>query len=81
MEKVMRKGEIACYKQFLLVSQCFYPIWHLFLILNALSIVVCNCFNLDQSTILSSGNRLTLSQTTNIRLFQTERVCRRQFQS
>ena len=30
------------------------------------------CFNLDQSKILSSDNELTLSQTTNFRLFQTE---------
>ena len=33
------------------------------------------CFNLDQSKILS-GNGLT--QTSNFRLFQSERVCRRQ---
>ena len=39
-----------------------------------------NSFNLDQSKILLSGNGLTLSQTTNYRLYQTERVCRRQFQ-
>ena len=30
--------------------------------------------------IMSEGVVLTLSQTTNFRLFQTERVCRRQFQ-
>ena len=34
---IVRKGEIACNKQFLLFSQCFfYPIWHLFFILNTL---------------------------------------------
>ena len=45
------------------------------------------CFNLDQSKILLSGNELmnlydalTHYQTTNFRFFQTERVCRRQFQ-
>ena len=38
------------------------------------------CFNLDQSKILLSGNELTHYQTTNFRLFQTERVCRPQFQ-
>ena len=48
------------------------------------------CFNLDQSKILSSGNglkarivcskELTHYQMTNYRLFQTERVCRQQFQ-
>ena len=47
----MRKGEIACYKQFLLFSQCF-PQLHI----------------------------LTHYQTTNFRFFQTDRVCRRQFQ-
>ena len=25
MENIVRKGEIACYKQFLLFSQCFLP--------------------------------------------------------
>ena len=28
----------------------------------------------------NANDKLTLSQTTNFRLFQTERVCRRQFQ-
>ena len=52
------------------------------------------CFNLDQSKMLSSGNELsnclkpnlhmagyglTISKTTNFRLFQTEKVCRQQF--
>ena len=35
---------------------------------------------LDQSKISIFVNELTLSQTTNFTLFQTERVCRRQFQ-
>ena len=38
------------------------------------------CFNLDQSKISSSDNWLTLSQTTNFRLYQTQRVCRWWFQ-
>ena len=47
------------------------------------------CFNLDQYNILLSGNGLkvqigweglTRYQVTNFRLFQTERVCRQQFQ-
>ena len=38
------------------------------------------CFNLDQSKNLSFGKELTHYQTTNFRLFQTQRVCRRQFQ-
>ena len=36
--------------------------------------------DLNQDLLLDSNNHLTLSQTTNFRLFQTERVCRRQFQ-
>ena len=28
-ENIVRKGEIACYKQFLLFSQCF-PLLHIF---------------------------------------------------
>ena len=38
MEKIVRKGEIACYKQFLILTSnfsfshnVFYPVWHLFL--------------------------------------------------
>ena len=31
VENIVRKGEIACNKQFLLFSQCFLPCaWHLF---------------------------------------------------
>ena len=58
MENTVRKGEIACNKQFLLVS-VFLPYMTLTLnfkcILKMLSAI---CFNLDQSKILSSGNGL-----------------------
>ena len=63
----MRKGEIACCKQFLLFSQCFLPYMALifsfqmhFKMLSAI------CFSLDQSKILSSGNglKLTMMQCT-----------------
>ena len=50
----MRKGEIACNKQFLLFSQCFLPymaIFH-FKMLSAI------CLDLDQSKILLSGKCL-----------------------
>ena len=70
----MRKGEIACNKQFLLFSQCFLPYMVFIFHLNALKNVVCNLFQ------FGPGNGLTLSQTTNFWLFQIERVCRRQFQ-
>ena len=54
----MRKGEIACIKQFLLFSQCFPQLYNLSLV--------------RQSAALC-GNGLTVSNTTNFRLFQTER--------
>ena len=36
VENIVRKGEIACNKQFLLFSQCFLPYMVLIFILNAL---------------------------------------------
>ena len=39
-----------------------------------------NALNLNQSQNLLFGKELTLSKTTNFRLFQTKRVCRWQFQ-
>ena len=35
VENIVRKGETAYNKQFLLFPQSFYPIWYLFFILNA----------------------------------------------
>ena len=49
-------------------------------ILAMLNLSSANAFNLVTSEILSFGKGLTLSKTTNFRLFQTERVCRLQFQ-
>ena len=59
VENIVRKGEIACNKQFLLFSQCFLP--HMALIFHfkthfKMSCTI--CFNLDQSKILWSGNGL-----------------------
>ena len=57
VENIVRKGKIACNKQFLLFSQCFLPymvlIFHFKFTIKMLSAI---CFNLDQSKILSSGN-------------------------
>ena len=39
-----------------------------------------NALNLDLSKVLLFGKELTQHQMTNFKLFQTERVCRRQFQ-
>ena len=75
-----RKGEIACNKQFpfLTVLSTLYGTYFSFQMHFKTSPT--NCFNLDQSIILSFGNGLRISQTTNFRFFQTERVCRQQFQ-
>ena len=58
----MRKGEIACDKQFLLFSQYFLP--YIVLIFHFKCTLKCRmssamCFDLDQSKILLSGNGLT----------------------
>ena len=55
MENIVRKGEIACNKQFLLFSQCFLP--HMALIFHFKYTSI--CFNLEQFKIFSSGNGLT----------------------
>ena len=55
MENIVRKGEIACKKQFLLFLQCFVPymtlIFHFKMLFKMLSAI---CF--EPSKILSSGN-------------------------
>ena len=56
----MRKGEIACNKQFLLFSQSFLP--YVAFIFHFKSTLKCHLqffFNLDQSEILSPGKELT----------------------
>ena len=59
----MRKGEIACHKQFLLFSQRFLPymaiIFHFKCTLKCRLQFVSIYFNLAQSKILSSGNGLS----------------------
>ena len=52
-----------------------------FCFLNYIYFVFCKCFWLGAvQTFVVWQKELTLSQTTNFRLFQTGRVCRRQFQ-
>ena len=59
----MRKGEIACNKQFLLFSQCFLPLHGTyFSFLCSLKMLSATCFNLDKFKILSSGNGLNPSR-------------------
>ena len=63
VENIVKKGEIACNKQFLLFSQCLLP--HMVLICHfKCTLKPAICFKLDWSNILSSGNGLTLNQTT-----------------
>ena len=62
----MRKGEIACYKQFLLFSKCF-PQLHIFNVskwgISSLMHFQMSAVSssLDQSAILSSGNGLKMT--------------------
>ena len=57
MENIVRKGEIACNKQFLLFSRCFLPYMTLIFHFNSTS--KCGLqfvdWNLDQSKMLLSG--------------------------
>ena len=55
----MRKGEIACNKQFLLFSQGFLPYIALFSLIYNFKMSSAICCNLDQSKILLSGNGST----------------------
>ena len=59
----MRKGEIACNKQFLLFSQCFQPYMALIFHFKYFKMLSAIFFDLYQSKILSSGYGLTPSQT------------------
>ena len=59
VENIVRKGEIACNKQFLLFSQHFIP--NTVLIFHFKCTLKCRLrfvLNLDQPKILSSGNGL-----------------------
>ena len=60
MENIVREGELACNKQFLLFSQFFLSDMH-FKMLSAI------CINYDQSKILLSGNGLKVAPTVKYR--------------
>ena len=56
-QNTVGKGEIAHNEQFLLFPQCFSTRLDNFLPFSSnLKLSSANCFNLDQSKILSSGN-------------------------
>ena len=64
----------GCFRQLLFFL--FYPSENKFQYLSDNYLWPVNTLNLDKPKMLSLGKVLTLSQTTNSRLFQTERVCR-----
>ena len=71
----MRKGEIACYKQFLLFSQCFLS----FMALNfhlecTLKFCLQYVSNLDKSKILSCSNRLMVLPKQDPKMTKTDNV-------
>ena len=55
MENIVRKGEIACKKQFLLFSQCFLPNMALIFYFKCTLKMSAICFNSDQFEILVMG--------------------------
>ena len=84
VENTMGKGEHAGYQHFLLFQQCFFK--NLLLLGQLNSRIVFKglkyIFEAAETYMSNSLTKegLTRYQTTNFRLFQTERVCRRQFQ-
>ena len=83
VENIVGKGEIACYKQFLLFPQCFRKT---FPPLQYMTSENQGLFGkgLSDRALFVTYDLLDSNQfnplTTNFRLFQTQRVCRRQFQ-
>ena len=82
-ENIEGKGENAGNQHFLLFAfpTMFptHPITNLYFSIT-FNLSSANAFNLDQSKILLFGTELTLFQMGNFRLFETERLCRQQFQ-
>ena len=88
-ENIVGIQENAVNQHFLLFPQCFLSIpnrisvfkLHLFCCLQMLSIwTSLKIWRLVQVNPFIRWQILTFSQTTNYRLFQTEKLCRRQFQ-
>ena len=79
-KSIVGKGENAGKQHFLLFPQCFLSVPKQCLILK--SHLICSLQSLSNWTSLKFFawlRVLTISQTTNFRLFQSEGVCRRQF--
>ena len=75
-----KKEKLLVTSNFSFSHSVFYTFWELSDIFIKFKIVVCKLFQFRRARNLSFGKRLTLSKTINVRLFQTERLCRRQFQ-
>ena len=91
IENTVRKGEIADNEQFLLFPEFFQKVYIANVKTRACLGKCRRCIYTMSHVVEKEAcsqcvqgkspqkNGLTLSQTTNFRLFQTERVCRRQF--
>ena len=81
VENIVGEGENG-YQPFLLFPQCFQKAIFLGVVKNWNCVVksnTCRPVTLNPTTQMMFEFYLTLSQTRNFRLFQTERVCRQQF--
>ena len=84
-ENTVGKEEIACNERFLCFPRCFLPYEEVFPMFIKYEIVVFRLFLFGHQHFLlfpqySPQGLLTLYQRTNFRLFQTQRIGRRQFQ-
>ena len=70
-ENIVGNGESSDNHHFLHFQEYLSPQWRRIAALK----LSANSFHLDKAIILSSCKGLTLYQTTNFRLFHTERIC------
>ena len=83
LKTLWEKEKLLITSNFSFSRSVFYQIGELSAIFIKLEIVVCKLFQFGRVQNLSFGkglNPITLSQTTNFRRFQSEGVCRWQFQ-
>ena len=73
--------EYVCNQHFLLFPAMFsFPLGKTAITLVRVCLSSASSTNMEQRENVDCGIDLTLSQTTNLRLFQNGRVCRRHFQ-
>ena len=78
-KQLWEKEKLLLTSNFSFSYNVFYHFEELPTISIKVKIVVCKVCEFGRVFNLSIGRALTLSQTTNFRLFKTERVCRWQF--